>query len=172
MKEHSKAENAPLCSVLVTLGNRCLIRKSKPLPFHSLKMFAYLHLFRLNIKGGIGWLRPCNAEQLQCARAERSDPLVTAAWVSSPAPFMCPSTHFPYWVSQIGPAEKCSDGFQHQQHIFLVHEEPAQVRCFALFARLHWTAVHVSNSTKYTVRERFPGDLASKETCLSLWLCL
>lgn len=117
-KEHSKADKTPLHSILVTLGNRCLIRKSKPLPFHSLKIFAYMHLFTLNIKGGIGWLRPCDAEWLQWAGTERSDPLATTGHESSPAPFTYPYVCSVHGASQIGPINKCSAGFEHQQHIF------------------------------------------------------
>lgn len=58
-------------------------------------MLICIH-FRLNIKDGIGWLCSCNAEQLECARTERSDPLVTTAHVSSPAPFMCTYTYIVY----------------------------------------------------------------------------
>jgi len=75
----------------VTLGNRFLIRKSKPLPFNSLKIFAYWHLFRQNVKARMDWLHPCDAEQLQfIAGQERSGPARTTEDVSSPALFVHP----------------------------------------------------------------------------------
>lgn len=134
--------------MLVTLGNRCLIRKSKPFPFHSLKILACLHLFTLNIKGGIGWLRPCDAERRQCARTERRDPRQQRGMWAALHP-SCIHMYVVYMghlrLEQLINAQlylSISSTF------FLIHEEPAEVQGM-LLSRLDWAAVHVSNSTKY-----------------------